>query len=27
LLKNGVVIDKWAWRDVPSIEKIQKITK
>ncbi|MDR0438518.1 MAG: DoxX family protein [Bacteroidales bacterium] len=26
LLKNGVVVDKWAWRDVPSVEKLQKIT-
>jgi uncharacterized membrane protein YphA (DoxX/SURF4 family) len=27
LLHNGTVVDKWAWRDIPSVEKVQKITK
>lgn len=24
LLKNGVVIDKWAWRDIPSYQELEK---
>jgi hypothetical protein len=27
LLKEGVVINKWAWRSVPSVEKMEGITK
>ncbi len=27
LLKEGVVVDKWAWRDMPSVQDIQDITK
>jgi hypothetical protein len=27
LLKSGVVINKWAWRSVPSVKKIENITK
>lgn len=24
LLKNGIVIDKWAWRDIPSYQELEK---
>ncbi|MDR2906401.1 MAG: DoxX family protein [Bacteroidales bacterium] len=27
LLKDGVVVDKWAWRDVPTVETVQEIIK